>query len=161
MDHPKWLRWTLWLIWIILIFILSHQDGVSSSNLSESVKAFIKKILQLLYLANEGTGQGAWGWLIRKIAHMTEYAVLFLQTFRVIVLYKTRAMSLGYSLAFCLLYSLSDEFHQTFIPGRTGTLRDVVIDMMGASMMLVMIKVFYMSIAAQTLTKGERTKFHE
>ncbi len=36
------------------------------------------------------------------------------------------------SLAICLLFAISDEYHQTFVPGRGGTWTDVAIDGLGA-----------------------------
>ena len=63
--------------------------------------------------------------IVRKCAHMTEYAIL---TF---LLYKTfvhKQNPLIKSFLFTVLYACSDEFHQLFIPGRAGQIRDVCID---------------------------------
>jgi len=119
------------LAWMVLIFLLSHQNGETSAHLSETVKNYLKSILQFFHLAGDGDGHGQWGWIVRKIAHMTEYAMLFVLTFRVILLYQPLNLSYWVSAFCCLSYALSDEFHQTFIPGRTGTLADVGIDMTG------------------------------
>ena len=37
----------------------------------------------------------------------------------------------GCSLIFCFLYACSDEYHQTFVPGRAGAMIDVAVDMAG------------------------------
>ena len=37
-----------------------------------------------------------------------------------------------YSILLCIIYACSDEFHQTFIQGRSGEIRDVIIDTLGA-----------------------------
>ena len=68
-------------------------------------------------------------WLMRKSAHVGEYAVLFLLTRR----------ALGgkhgvWAFLFCLAYAAGDEFHQTFVPYRDGNLRDVLIDAFGAAL---------------------------
>jgi len=69
---------------------------------------------------------------IRKAAHMTEYAILF---FFVMlssgVFIKDRGRRILVSWGICLLYAASDEFHQTFVSGRAGMVKDVVIDMLG------------------------------
>ena len=43
------------------------------------------------------------------------------------------------SLLFCFLYACSDEFHQLFIPGRSGQFIDILIDTSGALIMLLII----------------------
>jgi VanZ family protein len=70
--------------------------------------------------------------------HVTEYAILFIF---VSLALKTRATSLPlarlYSWLICLLFAMSDEWHQTFVPPRDGCVRDVFIDMAGASLVLL------------------------
>ncbi|MDP3955516.1 MAG: VanZ family protein [bacterium] len=73
--------------------------------------------------------------LLKKTAHFIEYAFLFVLIYR--ALRNTRqGISTGQivfvALAIVILYASSDEFHQTFILGREGTLRDVLIDTSGA-----------------------------
>ena len=73
-----------------------------------------------------GTGLGGWDLLLRKIAHAAEYAVLGALLARA----TGRA-----GLAFVLgsLYALSDEIHQSFVPGRVGAPLDVAIDTVGVA----------------------------
>ena len=77
------------------------------------------------------------GWanfVTRKLAHLTEYAILCFLFFRGFK--KTTKISLMealmLSLVLTVIYSLTDEFHQTFISGRTGKALDILIDFMGA-----------------------------
>jgi VanZ family protein len=65
--------------------------------------------------------------LLKKGAHMLEYAVL-------VVLFWQALGSRWAGLAWLLtvLYAVSDEFHQTFVPGRNGRYEDVIIDGTGA-----------------------------
>ncbi len=70
------------------------------------------------------SGLGTWDLVLRKGAHMTEYAIL--------AVLLTRA--LGRVLpAFVVgvLYAVSDEVHQTFVRGRHGAPLDVAIDSVG------------------------------
>ena len=66
--------------------------------------------------------------------HAAEYAILFLflkaALDRIATTDPRRNIILP--LGFCLLFALSDEYHQTFVPGRNGTWTDVGIDALGA-----------------------------
>jgi len=76
---------------------------------------------------------GNWFFVV-KGWHMTEYAVLTsLATF---ALRKAQiggaAGSIWIAFALASVFAASDEWHQTFVPGRDGCLRDVLIDIGGA-----------------------------
>jgi len=66
-------------------------------------------------------------WVARKGAHMTAYAILYGLSWRAS---GERSRSLG----ICLVYAISDEWHQSFVSGRVGTPWDVLIDMLGAGL---------------------------
>jgi VanZ family protein len=70
--------------------------------------------------------------LLRKGAHMGEYALLVWLLARALQLSSVQhRTALGMAVLLCLVYAVTDEWHQTFVPGREGTLRDVVIDGVG------------------------------
>ena len=81
---------------------------------------------------------------IRKVAHVSEYALLTWLTFRAFWLNidkhetKKRAM-LIVTFLFSVVFAVSDEFHQTFVPNREGRLRDVCIDAIGIIGMILVI----------------------
>jgi hypothetical protein len=78
---------------------------------------------------------GACWFLVVKGWHAAEFAILFLLV-RAALGRFTRLgpqRRLGGTLAFCVLFAMSDEYHQTFVPGRGGNWTDVVIDCLGAS----------------------------
>nr|MCR4586379.1 VanZ family protein [Lachnospiraceae bacterium] len=70
---------------------------------------------------------------VRKTAHFTEYAVLAVLLAGALDAEdkKRRAIFLQ-AVAIAALYAASDEFHQTFVPGRAGKISDVLIDSAGA-----------------------------
>lgn len=75
-----------------------------------------------------------WNFVLRKAAHITEYFILTALLARAIAgtwvdLSKKSILSLA--AAFSVLYAISDEIHQSFIPGRWGTLKDVLVDSCG------------------------------
>jgi VanZ family protein len=72
-----------------------------------------------------GTGLGVWDLVLRKLAHVSEYAVLGFLLARVVAV--APALLIG------VLYAVSDELHQTFVAGREGAPRDVAIDALGVA----------------------------
>ncbi len=73
-----------------------------------------------------GTGLGTWDLVLRKLAHMTEYAVLGALLYRAVGRPELAIVLGG-------LYAVTDEIHQTFVRGRHGAWYDVFIDTIGVS----------------------------
>ncbi len=71
-----------------------------------------------------GTGLGGWDLVLRKIAHAAEYAVL-----GALLVRATGRARLAVALG--TLYAISDEVHQSFVPGRVGSPLDVALDAVG------------------------------
>lgn len=115
-------RVALLVVWMAAIFAFSAQPGQGSSALSDALAA----ILQRLGL---GIPTELLTFLLRKAAHAFAYFVLGVLIFRLLQLSTLSRLSaaLG-SLAFVLVYAISDELHQVFVPGRSGEVRDVLID---------------------------------
>ena len=117
-----------------MIFFMSAKDGTESGGMSEWLlnTAFGQFIMRLLpSLTDFGDELD-----IRKYAHMAEYAMLAFSSgffFRELILDRIPWRSLGCSLVFCFLYACSDEYHQTFVPGRVGAFTDVLVDMAGVA----------------------------
>ena len=81
-------------------------------------------IFALSSIPSLGTGLGTWDYVLRKCAHMTEYALL------AALLYRALARRVPAFLA-ALAYAVSDEVHQHFVHGRHATPVDVAIDAVG------------------------------
>ena len=73
-----------------------------------------------------GTGLGGWDLVLRKIAHAAEYAMLG-------ALLARATGRTGLAFAIGTLYAVSDEIHQSFVPGRMGSPLDVAIDAAGVA----------------------------
>jgi VanZ family protein len=70
---------------------------------------------------------------VRKLAHLTEYAVLGILVLRAIdEPNRPRAQNVFRAIAFCAAYAALDELHQRLVPSRTGAVSDVAIDAFGA-----------------------------
>ena len=87
-------------------------------------------IFALSSIPSLGTGLGTWDLILRKGAHMTEYAVLALLLVRALGR-EAPALALG------VLYAASDELHQAFVRGRHASPIDVAIDTVGLIGLLV------------------------
>lgn len=107
---------------MIIIFSFSNQTGTQSSGLSSNIVLLIQNILHISIPEI----------IIRKIAHMSEYALLTITL--IYGFYHTVKTSqiIPFSLLTCFLYACSDELHQLFIGGRAGQFSDVMIDICGA-----------------------------
>ncbi len=77
-----------------------------------------------------GTGLGTWDLVLRKLAHLTEYAILGALLARA-----TGGAALAIALG--TLYAVTDEIHQTFVAGRAGRPLDVAIDAVGVAVGVV------------------------
>ncbi len=77
----------------------------------------------------------AW-FVVVKGWHATEFAILFMLIYTLLKSFKPTAISrnVGFASALCLLFAMSDEYHQTFVPGRNGAWLDVVIDSLGVGL---------------------------
>jgi VanZ family protein len=83
-------------------------------------------IFALSSVPDLGTGLGDWDLVLRKIAHAAEFAVLG----ALLVRATGRA---GSAFAIGALYAISDEVHQSFVPGRLGSPLDVAVDAAGVA----------------------------
>jgi phosphoglycerol transferase MdoB-like AlkP superfamily enzyme len=104
----------------------------------EKYASLIIWVLTIYYLSSQGLEFigpfNVWGFIIRKIFHMFEFAVLALLVFRILRSTDKRHIywDIAWTFIFTVLYAISDEYHQTLTPGRVGTYRDVLIDSFGA-----------------------------
>ena len=125
----EWLRrWWPALLWAIVISAFS--TGVfTSDNTSRIIVPILKWFFprasqETLFLVHH---------FIRKMGHLTEYFILSLLILRGIRAGKT-GIHLGWALAAVAIvgcYAALDEFHQSFVPGRTAAVSDVLIDTAG------------------------------
>ena len=118
MSKPRTKRWLYYwlpvLLWMGMIFVVSSRS---------SLPFVLNKTVDLV---------------TKKAMHVTEYGVLAFLLWRAIS--RERGWpawpSFGGAFVLSLLYAVSDEFHQTFVPGRNGALTDVGFDALGALLAL-------------------------
>ena len=111
------------------IFLMS--TGMFSS---ENTSRFIVPILNYLFPGLAPNQIYMIHGMIRKAGHITEYfilGILLFHAFRSSSIQKWRLRWTIYAIIGVVFYAMSDEFHQTFVISRTGSLVDVGIDSVG------------------------------
>lgn len=103
------------------------QAGRATLSLWLPVVAWASLIFALSSVPDLSTGLGGWDLVLRKLAHLAEYAVLGALLARAL----TR---LWPTLALGVAYAASDELHQVFVPGRQGSPLDVALDGVGVAL---------------------------
>ena len=127
------ISWGVVLLWLALIFCLSHQPVTESKGLSTGVAEVVMQAVEQVAPAAD-LDINRVDHLVRKNAHFFVYLVLgalMLNALRRSGM--TGIKSVGLAMLLCLLYAISDEVHQTFVPGRGGQVEDVLLDSMGAA----------------------------
>lgn len=124
------------IIWMILIFGFSSRDGDLSGEDSGRVGRLVGEWFVPGFDEWSEAKQNAFvdkvDFPIRKTAHATEYAILGILILGAI--YETNKRQLytfGIPWLLGTIYAGTDEFHQLFVPGRSGQIRDVMIDSCG------------------------------
>lgn len=128
------------LLWMVLISFASTRE-FSALNTSKILRPLILWILPNLSEARVATIH----FIIRKIGHFSEYAVLGLLAARAFsVSAKTflRQHWFQLSLVLLIVYALLDEFHQSFVPGRTASIYDSAIDVIGGLTALLVFRLW-------------------
>jgi len=123
--------WLPVLIWLCVIFVGS-TDVLSAEQTSRFVEPFLRWLKP--DISSETLAQIHF--FARKLGHIFEYALL--------AIFLWRALRSGANLRVkisilvivvwfvCAIFAATDEFHQSFIPSRTASPNDVVIDIFGA-----------------------------
>ena len=132
----KHMRGRLWwlgpaVLMIVTLFIWCHSLAPAEQSSAESgrIVALLAPILGKIKLE-----PGQWQNLVRKAAHMTEFAVLGMAWMANLVRYKavTWPRKAEIAVAVCMATALIDETIQLSVPGRSGQISDVWIDLLGA-----------------------------
>lgn len=126
------------LLWMIVIFSFSAKVAEDSEEMSRSVGMLIGKAVIKEYKEWPGKRQAAFAakidYPVRKAAHASEYALLgILLTGAILDIRKPWKRQLLACFLIGAAYAASDEFHQLFVPGRSGQIRDVMIDSAGVA----------------------------
>lgn len=136
-QKPKtWLLFAMLIFQMIFIFVMSSFGPDSSNAQSGSIVQVISHFLPK---------SNAYDlvFLVRKTAHFIEYAILGLLFYLNIKNFTSISIRIDrpqqtsifipiLAVLASALYACTDEFHQLFVPGRSGQLFDVFVDTLGA-----------------------------
>lgn len=122
--------WLPVLVWLGLIF-LGSTDVLSAEHTSRFLVPFFRWLdPQISWPALNKIQM-----IVRKLGHLTEYAILATLLWRALRGALSWRKSLSGLFAIALiggaLFAASDEFHQSFVPSRTSSFNDVMIDICG------------------------------
>lgn len=143
MNKKAIINWTLVIIWASVIFFMSSMDTNESNSKSKTViNDIVEKSVETtneLGITNKQPSESNKKKVIdklnqplRKVAHASEY---FIFTILILIALKNSGVK-GYkkfiiALVICFIYACTDEYHQTFVNGRTGQFSDTLIDTFG------------------------------
>ena len=119
---------------MFIIYILSSQpnSGAKTNFMISQILPGIKET-SIIETIN---------FIIRKLAHLTEYFILTLLINSLLKEYTLKEKKrLLLCIAICFIYSMTDEIHQSFIQGRTGIFTDCLIDTLGGTIYIVIYKI--------------------
>lgn len=142
-KNKKIISWVLVIFWMVIIFYFSHQPAVKSNELSTGISRKITEVVKKV-TNNPIINKVNFNHIIRKMAHFTVYFILGILVVNAIgQRYSLDTKWILRSIIICILYAISDEFHQSFVPGRGPAVFDVLVDSFGASTGILSYKMFH------------------
>ena len=126
-----------------IIFGFSSQDGEKSGSISRRITEKIATFIPQIQKENEIEKENIMNTMeriIRKMAHFSIYTVVGLLSMALVSTYNIKEKNrLIISLTTGIIYASSDEIHQSFVPGRSPMITDIVIDTMGVILGILLI----------------------
>jgi VanZ family protein len=146
------------------VVIFSASSDARSFQRSSRI---IGPLLRLLFPHMSEETRNAIVTLVRKCAHLTEYAILAYLFWRALRKPKRddpRPWSWregGLAILFVALYASTDEFHQLFVPTREASVKDVCLDTLGAVGGIILIRLLFLRRAKREERKERKRREQE
>ncbi len=143
-NYKVILSWGIVFLWMIVIFLLSGTPAKQSTKESRGIiRGFIEsgvKTTNYLGITDKHPNESnitkyvkRVDPIFRKCMHASVYFILALLVFNACYQTGIRGWKLYiYAITFSFLYACTDEYHQTFVKGRSGEVKDVLIDTLGS-----------------------------
>lgn len=132
-DNQKW--WLVGaLIWMLIIFLVTQLPYFTGERTASALNEVVTKEHN-----TTDTGQGMidmLNFLMRKASHLSGFGILAFLFFKVMSNYR---FPYFFAWLAAFLYAMTDEWHQSFMPGRMASFKDVLIDGSGALIVLFFI----------------------
>ena len=144
--------WIITVSWIVMIFHFSNQSATQSSHTSNMVVNLLNELFSIDIQDDM---------IIRKVAHTMEFALLTIFSYVALsstnkisnktsyaespvkLMRSDNEMNIVFTLWFAILNAIFDEYHQLFVDGRDGSIKDVLIDLIGIIIVLIIIRVAF------------------
>lgn len=127
----------LLLITFRIIFSFSDQDGEKSGSISRKITEFVTENIRSIQKLEKNKKEEILKkieHIIRKLAHFSIYTFVGILLMSLAETYNlNKKRKVGVSIGVGILYAISDEIHQSFIPDRTPQITDVCIDTLGVA----------------------------
>ena len=152
------------ILMMYIIFSFSAQPGEVSGNLSYRVSYDIVELKSDLLSENLSSDELAYKadsihYYVRKAAHMTEYFLLAIAISFPLYVYEVRGVWLMILAGIvCVGFAGLDEYHQSFVGGRTPAVKDVLIDSSGAFIGILLVQAFCWSALNNPNKKKKKRK---
>jgi len=162
--YPPLFWWVATFTWAGFIFFMSTR--VFGSSWTEWI---LREALRLLHLKLSPHAFSIVHFLVRKSAHLTEYSIFAFFLYGGLGYHRQFAWQARTALHCILIgaaYSLTDEFHQHFVPGRGPSLIDCGIDTVGATLAMLFLYLygaprFYLGTPRKAPAGVENTPDHD
>lgn len=135
------------IVMMYLIFSFSGQNGATSAQLSYKVTHAIVEVVNEAADLNLSEAQilhyiDKYHYHVRKLAHFTEYMLLAISVAFPLYVYGMRGIWLMiFAGGFCVGFACLDEYHQSFVAGRTPAKKDVLIDSCGVLLGVIITRI--------------------
>lgn len=149
------------LLWMSIIFSFSNEQGESSGSTSKRVSEIIINMIDIQNKYTDIQKEELTKQIeptIRKLAHYTIYTVGGIVIANCVNQFcKKEKLLIGTSTAIGVAYAISDELHQLMIAGRSGNIKDVLIDSLGivtGIVVFLLVKGIYQKLTSRKENKG-------
>jgi VanZ family protein len=116
-------------LWMTFISVAS-----TSEFSSENTSRIIGPLVLWLFPGTSEHSLQIIHFIVRKLAHLSEYAIMGFLAARAFSTSSYRPLKRHWfwvALTLVILYALADEYHQSFVPSRTASLYDSMVDAVG------------------------------
>lgn len=134
-NIKKVLSIILLIIWMAIIFVFSAESADESAETSgEIIQIFVEQIFEKPTQTQIDLLQP----IIRKSAHFVLYTLGGIIICNLFNVYKIKYAKIVSAL-FGIIYAIIDEVHQSYVPGRSAEIRDILIDAVGIILGIIIV----------------------
>jgi VanZ family protein len=140
LSKSVWLAW-LWVVLWLCVITIESTSALSSENTSR----FLYPVLHYLF-GIDPLSFVTWHFFLRKTGHVFGYGMLSWLLFRALRITALNSRDPNWSMVWALValagtafVASMDEWHQSFLPSRTGTVRDVLLDTTAALVIQILV----------------------